>query len=231
MYYPGLEDDFIRNLPEAIIDRIRVSEPVICDDADSLASVSSSTLVHELHRRIRQGDDDYIAMSVWLKDDVQIRIDVADENPYAISADDVIKSGFLKELGAATDHDWKIIQDAIQKTREQERRYIRESAENTSVWSDPDGVYANIDISEDRYVTVKMPIPISRESDGAPYAYVMQAENGREVMVKGTGNGVCSLEEAGLSEGELVDMVRDKLFVRADRIMWQKQKNDHTDSE
>ena len=81
------------------------------DGKINLSAIPTSNLVTELRDRIDRGDDQYVAMKIWNIDDV---LGVIAENPGCnISVGDVCNTGMLDDLNDCTDHDWEIIQQAV----------------------------------------------------------------------------------------------------------------------
>lgn len=81
------------------------------DGKTVLSAIPTSELVTEIRHRIDNGDDKYVAMKIWNIDDV---LGVIAENPGCnISVGDVCNTGMLDDLNDCTDHDWEIIQQAV----------------------------------------------------------------------------------------------------------------------
>ena len=76
-----------------------------------LSYVSSDELVHELHRRIGDGDK-YIAMKIWQKEDIENVLEQRDDTG-DVTVQDVLNTGKLNVLNDCTDQEWQIIADAV----------------------------------------------------------------------------------------------------------------------
>ncbi len=77
----------------------------------------------EILKRYFKGEDvlfrsDYIATTLWTEEDIAIRLQDNGYEGTQEEVDEVLSTGYLRDLGDCTDGDWQQIDDAIYEARE-----------------------------------------------------------------------------------------------------------------